>query len=461
MSAIRPTAIAGQFYTSDANKLSDQLDGFLNGSNANNLTAPKAIIVPHAGYVYSGPCAAEAYATLLKNAEIITRVILLGPCHRVAVQGIATSSARLWRTPLGDVKIDRAAVDALHKLPFVVENDDAHAKEHSLEIHLPFLQKTLGDFALVPLAVGNCSNKEIAGLLGKFWGGPETLIVISTDLSHFHDYPTAQKMDRQTAAAIEAFDWKEIGRDQACGRIPMSGLLTYAKEKDMRVERVGLCNSGDTAGDKSRVVGYGSWVLYENNDNRSVDEDLMQRHNTRLRDCVVRSILHGIKKGEPINVDIKSFTPELQDIRATFVTLTKDGQLRGCIGSVIPHRPLIADLVHNAYAAAFSDPRFKNVSLGELSDMEYAISLLSPMNEIIFSDEADLLSQLRPAIDGLLIKDKGKQSVFLPQVWDQLPDPETFLRHLKQKAGLSATHWSDEFQAWTYQVTKTSPQKFP
>ena len=462
MSVIRPPAIAGQFYTADATTLSNQLDSFLNNVPTNELQPPKAIIAPHAGYIYSGPCAAHAYASIIANADKIKRVILLGPCHRVAIQGIATTSADFWQTPLGNVPIDRGAIEILNQLPFVNENDDAHAMEHSLEIHLPFLQKTLNDFTLIPLAVGQCSNLDIAHLLADIWGGEETLIVVSTDLSHFHDYDTAQAMDNRTAKAIESFDWQSVGREDACGRIPMSGLLTYAKNNSMQIKRVGLCNSGDTAGDKSRVVGYGAWVVYDAKElSLSADQKLMQTHDQRLRDCVVKSIIHGLKSGEPIKVDASSFTRDLQTTRATFVTLTKGGQLRGCIGSIIPHRPLITDLAHNAYSAAFSDPRFKNVTADELPQMEYSISLLSPMVEMKFKDEADLLNQLTPHIDGLLIKDLGKQSVFLPQVWDQLRTPETFLRHLKQKAGLDATHWSDSFQAWTYQVAKTAPHKFP
>jgi len=461
MSVIRPAAIAGQFYTADPIALSNQLDDYLSQAHPDGRKPPKAIIAPHAGYIYSGLCAAHAYATIIANADKIKRVILLGPCHRVAVRGIATTSADYWLTPLGDVAIDRDCTHKMNEHPFVNENDVAHAAEHSLEIHLPFLQKTLNDFTLIPLAVGQCSNVDIANLLAEFWGGTETLIVISTDLSHFHDYNTAKSMDAKCAAAIEVFDWQGVKDDQACGRIPMSGLLTYAKENRMEIERVGLCNSGDTAGDRSRVVGYGAWVLYENDRTLSADQLLMQKHEARLRDCVVRSIMHGLKSGGEVKVDIESFTPDLQAVRATFVTLTKAGQLRGCIGSVIPHQSLIADLAHNAFSAAFGDPRFKKVTMDELPQMEYAISLLSPMVEMSFSDEEDMLGKLRPNIDGLLIKDMGKQSVFLPQVWDQLPLPESFLKHLKQKAGLAGDHWSETFRAWTYQVAKTVPHKFP
>lgn len=263
MTAIRPAAVAGFFYPGKADELKNTLARMLAAADVPpDAPAPKALIVPHAGYIYSGACAAQAYARLTPMAGRITRVVLLGPCHRVAVRGLATTSASQWQSPLGPVEIDRAALDQLSHLPHVGESDAAHAQEHSLEVHLPFLQKMLGDgFKLVPFAVGQASNTEVAQVLEALWGGPETLIVISTDLSHFLTYDEAHALDSRTAEAIEAYDWQSIGRDQACGRIPMSGLLTCAPAHGLEITRVGFCNSGDTAGDRNRVVGYGAWVL--------------------------------------------------------------------------------------------------------------------------------------------------------------------------------------------------------
>lgn len=258
---IRPEAVAGMFYPRETEVLSRDLDELMRRAGAYEGNAPKAIIAPHAGYAYSGECAARAYSHLAPARSEVERIILLGPCHRVPVRGLATTSATAWHTPLGLIPIDRKAIESVSHLPQVGVSDAAHAQEHSLEVHLPFLQKVLGDFSLVPFAVGGAKASAVAEVLEALWGGPETRIVISTDLSHFHDYETARRIDGRTAEAIEHFDWHSIGQEQACGRVPMSGLLELAGKRGMAIERVGLCNSGDTAGTKDRVVGYGAWVL--------------------------------------------------------------------------------------------------------------------------------------------------------------------------------------------------------
>lgn len=268
MALIRPPAVAGMFYPNDPKGLSAAVRGFVNegvraGGCAPGSTAPKAIIAPHAGYQFSGSCAGQAYARLLQDRAKISRIVLLGPCHRVAVRGLATTSADYWRTPLAPVAIDRKALDSVSDLPQVQINDAAHQEEHSLEVHLPFLQICFPHMKLAPFAVGQASAEEVAAVLERLWGGEETRIVVSTDLSHFLDYEACNARDAETAAAVERFDHAAIGREQACGRVPMSGLLQRAKAHGMRIERAGLCNSGDTAGNKARVVGYGSWALYD------------------------------------------------------------------------------------------------------------------------------------------------------------------------------------------------------
>jgi AmmeMemoRadiSam system protein B len=268
MALVRPAAVAGMFYPKDKNTLLNEVAAFVNDAAreagvGKQTPAPKAIIAPHAGYVYSGACAAKAYARLMPDRDKIARIILLGPCHRVAVRGLATTSADFWNTPLGPAPIDKDALDAVRHLPQVLTHDMAHQKEHSLEVHVPFLQACFPHMKLAPFAVGQASAEEVAAVLAALWGGSETRIVVSTDLSHFLDYDSCNVLDAKTAAAVERLDHAAIDRDQACGRIPMSGLLHLAAERGMAIERVGLCNSGDTAGDRSRVVGYGSWVLRE------------------------------------------------------------------------------------------------------------------------------------------------------------------------------------------------------
>lgn len=260
MSGIRPAAVADMFYTGNPAQLQAEVQSMLAEASI-TAPAPKAIIVPHAGYIYSGPIAASAFAQLIPAKDKIQRVVLLGPCHRVALSGLATSSADYFQTPLGSIPVDRKLNDKLVQLPQVQEFDQTHAQEHSLEVQLPFLQQTLGEFTLLPLVVGDASSAEVHEVLETVWGGDETLIVISSDLSHYHDYNTAQAMDANTCKAIENLDAEHIHYDQACGRNPVLGLLLSARKHNLKVTTLDLRNSGDTAGDKNKVVGYGAWAF--------------------------------------------------------------------------------------------------------------------------------------------------------------------------------------------------------
>jgi MEMO1 family protein len=261
------------FYPAAATALRRDVDALLAHARQRPRAAnthPKAIIAPHAGYVYSGPIAATAYALL--DAAVVRRVVLLGPTHRVAVRGLALPGCSRFATPLGEVTIDAAAVRMLSTMPQVTTSAPAHALEHSLEVHVPFLQSVLGDFTLVPLAVGDAHPAEVAEVIDALWGGPETLIVVSSDLSHYLPYDRARTIDRGTADAIVQLD-PVLDHDQACGATPVSGLLIAARRRAMRVELLDLRNSGDTAGDKSAVVGYASFGLYEPSAARSGSRD--------------------------------------------------------------------------------------------------------------------------------------------------------------------------------------------
>jgi AmmeMemoRadiSam system protein B len=247
----REPAVAGMFYPADAQALRAQIEGFL--AEAEGGPPPKAIIAPHAGTVYSGPIAASVYARI--DPEKISRVVLIGPSHRVPFRGLAASEASAWHTPLGDVPVE--SVDGLPELEI------AHAREHSLEVQVPFLQTVLNDFTLVPLVAGDASAEDMAAVLDPLWGGPETLVVISSDLSHYENYETCQRLDRAAADSILALDERGLDAGSACGRVPIRGLLRLAREKGLRVELVDLRNSGDTAGPKDQVVGYGAFAFYE------------------------------------------------------------------------------------------------------------------------------------------------------------------------------------------------------
>ena len=262
MVGTRPPAVAGLFYPANPKQLRAMLGDFLAAVRTDDTApAPKAIIAPHAGYTYSGPVAASVYARLGALRGRVARVVLLGPSHRVGFEGLALSSADYYDTPLGCVPLDKDAEKLLAGLPQVRVLDAAHAREHSLEVHLPFLLETLGTFTLVPLVVGDAGPQEVGEVLERLWGGPETLIVISSDLSHYHDYATAQRLDRATSQAIESLRYEDIGYDAACGRNPVNGLLYVARRKGLHVRLLDLRNSGDTAGPRDQVVGYGAYVV--------------------------------------------------------------------------------------------------------------------------------------------------------------------------------------------------------
>ncbi len=263
-SSVRAPAVAGMFYPGESRELAQALTDMLGAAahDAPERAVPKAIIAPHAGYIYSGPVAASVYALLAPARRSITRVVLLGPTHRVAVRGLALPGCSAFATPLGTVEIDPAAVEKLRGLPQVVVSAQAHALEHSLEVHVPFLQTAIETFTLVPLAVGQTSTQEVAEVLDALWGGPETLIVVSSDLSHYLSYADAQAVDRSTAQAILGLG-TDISHEQACGATPVMGLTQLARQRGLKPELIDLRNSGDTAGDKNRVVGYGSFAFYE------------------------------------------------------------------------------------------------------------------------------------------------------------------------------------------------------
>ncbi|MEX0701699.1 MAG: AmmeMemoRadiSam system protein B [Planctomycetales bacterium] len=264
MSATRMPAAAGRFYPDDPAALSRVVRGLLDAAAMHQppeSSPPKAIVVPHAGYAFSGPIAASAYARLLPFRRAIRRVVLLGPAHFVNLEGLAASAAAEFETPLGQVLVDLEAIEDVLRLPQVCVADGAHSREHSLEVHLPFLQSVLSDFRIVPLVAGRAAPEAVAQVIERLWGGPETLFVVSTDLSHYHDYETAVRLDRETSRAVEELRAADLRGDRACGYVPLGGLLTVARAHGLRVRTVDLRNSGDTAGPRDQVVGYGAYVV--------------------------------------------------------------------------------------------------------------------------------------------------------------------------------------------------------
>ena len=553
MGVVRRAAVAGQFYQNDAVNLRSTIEAYLADVSTGFSGIPKALIAPHAGFVYSGPIAASAYATLQTIRNKINRVVLLGPCHRVAVQGLALSEADAFETPLGEIQTDIDAISQIIDLPQVQVFEATHTREHSLEVQLPFLQVMLDDFKLVPLVVGQSTPEDVAEILDILWGDEETLVVISSDLSHYLEYQNACDLDHKTCQAIENKDLLSIDKNGACGRYPIGGLLKIAKYRGMSVTTLDVRNSGDTAGPKDRVVGYGSWVFTEpekvnaepdvviaepveanaepelvpaepdaasqdaqrqaspirrakitlkpltkptpptprstasikltaapkpavqviaetlttNVDapkSPSFDEatfeeatrQLLVEHGANLTLLAALSIDHGLSNNKAFTITPEDHPEILRENGACFVTLKKNGELRGCIGTPKAYRSLVDDIVKNAYQAAFADPRFPKLTSEERNEIEISLSILSPQNKMTFKDEDELMAQLRPGTDGLIIEDGNMRALFLPSVWSQLPNHNAFLNRLKTKAGMPPNYWSNNMRAWRFIAAETS-----
>lgn len=457
----RPAAVAGMFYPASPEALRASVRDFLDAAPVDGRDAPKVLIVPHAGYVYSGSTAGHGYATLRAASGRIRRVVLIGPAHRVAVRGVAAPTVGYFETPLGRVALDRSALDALAQSPQVVASDRAHAAEHALEVQLPFLQEVLGDFTVVPLVVGDASPEEVASVLERVWGGPETLIVVSSDLSHYLPYDVARQVDAASLAQMLELG-PALGHEQACGATAINALLLLARRRGLRPRLLAACSSGDTAGDRDRVVGYAALAFAEGSMRTERPEDDARTEaasgdgdQAARGKALLAHARHAIEslfqRGNGTALPEGSF---LDEPGATFVTLRLNGELRGCIGSLAAEQPLRHDVTRNARAAALRDPRFPPLSGEELDGLDIEVSLLSPARPLAFEDEEDLLRQLEGDQPGLVLEFGPRRSTFLPQVWEQLPDPRDFLRHLKAKAGLPPDFWSIDIRVSRYTVEK-------
>ncbi len=454
MPAIRPAAMAGMFYPDNPAVLRQTLADLLASAPvADAPHAPKALIVPHAGFIYSGAVAASAYARLADLRGRISRVVLLGPTHRVYVRGLALPGVERFATPLGEIELDHEAMQGIFDLPQVTTSAAAHQMEHSLEVQLPFLQQVLGDFLLLPLAVGEATADEVAAVLEQVWGGDETLIVISSDLSHFLPDVLARKVDGATVDAILALD-PHLNHEQACGATPVNGLLLAAQRHGLHPVVLDVRNSSDTAGDPERVVGYAAFAFTaaaHPDKSRKVEADQAEAEKGASLLTLART---EIAKQFWAHLPSPSAQPWMAEPGASFVTLTRQGELRGCIGTLEAHRPLGEDVRENALAAAFRDPRFMPLSREEFDDVRVEVSLLSPHEALAVGSEKDALAVLRPGIDGVVFEYGHYRSTFLPQVWEQLPDPAEFMAQLKRKAGLPLDFWEDSVRLSRYTVNK-------
>ena len=441
METIRKAAVAGTFYPSSQEELKSMIKSFYDQAN-DQPAVGKALIAPHAGYIYSGPIATSCYAPLSKRSEEIKRVILLGPSHYVGFLGMAVPSVDFFETPLGKIHIDEQNRQIALKCNDVISYDQAHMQEHSLEVHLPFLQESLKDFTILPIVVGDCDSETVSELILKLWGSEETLIIVSTDLSHFMTYENASNTDKDTCSKIEnlSMDFDHYG---ACGFRPLHGFLLAAKEKNIKPKLVDLRNSGDTSGNKDRVVGYASFIC-----------DSKEKLNSVLNTSQHKALIDLAKYSIASKLGIETEKPDCTKLPvidiATFVTLKINDELRGCIGTLSAYRSLENDIIENSLSAAFKDPRFKPLTAYEFMKTSISISILTEAENIKFSSEDELLSKIRPGVDGLILSDGNRRGTFLPCVWEDLPDKKLFWSHLKRKAGFPVNYWSSTLKVQRY-----------
>jgi MEMO1 family protein len=426
---IRSPAVAGTFYPASPDALDRVVRAALTAAPVDRVAA-KAIVAPHAGYVYSGPIAGTSFQSVAHLSGQIRRIVLIGPTHHLHFHGLAVPTASGFATPLGIVAVDTAGVDVALTEPEVTLLDAAFDNEHALEVELPFIQTLFPYASVVPLIVGEAGPEAVKRVLGLLWGGPETLIVVSSDLSHYRDYRSARALDLRTSQAIEVIAAAKVDANAACGHRALAALLHHAGEHDLRATTRDLRNSGDTSGSRDRVVGYGAYTF-----EYAEAAQLSDAHREILLDTAY-STLRALAADNHEPAAGSTLVPlPLRALRNTFVTIAMNGHLRGCVGTLSPAVPLIEDVVANTRKAATQDLRFEPMTSEEIASATISVSILSHMRPIRFSSEKDLLEQVRPTIDGLAIRDGDRRALFLPKVWDDVPSPAEFLARLKQKAG--------------------------
>ncbi len=411
------------------------------------------MVCPHAGYEFSAKVAASGYKQL--TGRDFSTVILLGPSHLTAFEGAFVSTADAYQTPLGMVPLSPEAAK-LAKLPPLVTRrrgeDSPEKREYSLEVQLPFLQRTLHDFSIVPIIFGDVDARKVADRLIPLLDA-RVLIVASSDLSHFHPYEEAVAQDTATVKAICGLDPSRVTAEDACGYQPVLTLIDIARRKGWKAQKLDYRNSGDTTGDKSRVVGYAAIAFYDPNaaatGNGAQFTPTERRFLLELARKSVAAAAAGTEPPKPEPDAVGKFLER----RACFVTLTKGGELRGCIGSMFPQEPLTEAVIHRARSAAVEDPRFPPVRPDELKDIQIEVSVLNTPKPLRFTSPDDLLAKLRPGIDGVVLRVEGREATYLPQVWEQLPGRRQFMSELAQKAGLPADAWTQsDASVLTYQV---------
>lgn len=438
---IKQPSVAGTFYSGDKNVLEAQINEFKKESINTYKMPTRAVIVPHAGLIYSGRLAYEGISQLDKN---IKNIFIFAPAHRVAIEGLGTTSYDAWKTPLGEIEINKTIVKELLDKFGLKVTDEALAPEHAIEVELPFVQTEFKNVKIIPILMGKVEPEKVYEIISHYYTNPENGFIISSDLSHYLPDETAMRVDAFTAQHIENCISDDFTHELACGATGILGLMKFAGGNNYSLIRIDMTNSGAVTADKERVVGYGSWFLYEGERNEFIKKNYSEFILNLCRDAI---------KNRNESFSNVPYPQVFSEFGAVFVTLEKGGNLRGCIGSIIPQRALIRDIITNARNAAYSDPRFNPVDKSEIKDLSIAVSLLSIPKPMTFKDEEDLLSQIRQNVDGIIIRDGNYQAVYLPSVWEQIPDKQMFLNSLKVKAGMKPDHFSKTFEAYRFETS--------
>ena len=447
---IREPAVAGGFYPGDKEALTKAVETYLAAAKDHKIKDLRGLISPHAGYIYSGPTAAIGYKQLA--GRDIQTVIVLAASHRMRFSGASIPPVDAYRTPLGLVRLSPKAVQLAKTAPFVSENAP-HEQEHSLEVQLPFLQTVLKDFSLVPVVYGNVDPKAVAETLAKHLDD-KTLIVASTDLSHHMPYSTANILDGDCVKAICSLDIDRTVGQFACGKLPVLTLMHIAKTRGWQAKLLDYRNSGDTAGDKSRVVGYAAIAFFAGGKvvpataatgpaSKPVTQSNIYVPEERkfLLDLARKTLTTAAKEGMIPRIDKSSIPKKLTEDKGCFVTLTKGGHLRGCIGHIFPKEPLYEAVAQMTYNAAMRDSRFKPVTPDELDEIHIEVSVLTVPKQLEFASGEELLGKLRPHVDGVVLRAGNRQATYLPQVWEQIPDKAVFLTRLSLKGRIHPEAW--------------------
>ncbi len=441
MIKIKEPSVAGTFYPDNKEDLEKLIKIFKEQSKNTYEVKGRAVIVPHAGLVFSGRLSYEGISQLDSG---IKNLFIIAPCHKTVFKGLALSNYNRWKTPLGNISVNKALYKELEKKYGAFYNDEAFEEEHSIEVLVPLIQTLFEEVNIIPILYGQENPEKIESIISEYYSDKENGFIISSDLSHFMSDKDARGLDGKTAAMIESGNLFGMKYEQACGSVGIAGLVGFANKNKFSLIRIDMTNSSAVNSDKSRVVGYGCWFLYEGDKNKFI-----KKYYSKFVTDLSRTILKSQFDKKPVTIH---YPQVFDEAGACFITLEKGGKLRGCIGSIIAHRSLVADIVENTRNAAFNDYRFNPVEESEVKDLKISVSILTPPVKIEFEDEQDLLNKIVPKKDGIIIKDGKYQAVYLPSVWEELPDKKEFLNSLKIKAGLHEDYFSYSIQAFRFET---------